>query len=179
MATLSPLRVYVDVPQLQAPFVRDGDETVVTVTEYPGRRFPASVTRHPEALSPATRTMRVEVDLPNEDRTLLPGMYAQVSIEVSGRPAAPRVPDDTLIFRDGKTWVPVVDAGRLRVVPVTLGYDDGRESEVVEGLAGDELIATDVGQTARDGEAVEVREAAERDGTPQSAARAQPRPGGR
>jgi RND family efflux transporter MFP subunit len=172
MATLSPLRVYVDVPQLQAPFVRDGDEAVVTVTEYPGRRFPASVTRHPEALAPATRTMRVEVDLPNEDRALLPGMYAQITIEVSGRPAAPRVPDDTLIFRDGRTWVPVVDAGRLRVVPVTLGYDDGRESEVVDGLAGDELIATDVGQTARDGEPVEVRQAARRDGTAPSAGRA-------
>jgi multidrug efflux system membrane fusion protein len=130
------------------------------------------VTRHPEALAPATRTMRVEVDLPNEDRALLPGMYAQITIEVSGRPAAPRVPDDTLIFRDGRTWVPVVDAGRLRVVPVTLGYDDGRESEVVDGLAGDELIATDVGQTARDGEPVEVRQAARRDGTAPSAGRA-------
>jgi len=168
LATLDQLRVYVDLPEAQAPFVRDGDEAVVTVGEYPGRRFAGAVTRHPPALVAATRTMLVEVDLPNPDGALLPGMYAELTIEVSGRATAPRVPDDVLIFRDGKTFVPVVADDRLRMVPVTLGYDDGRTTEVTDGLRGDERVAMDVGQTARDGDPVVVREPS-RDGAPRSA----------
>ena len=158
LSVLSPLRVYVDLPQSQAPFVRDGDQAVVTVEEYPGRRFTGAVTRHPPALATATRTMLVEVDLPNDDGALLPGMYAQVTLSLAGRERPPVVPDDVLIFRDGRTWVPVVAGDTLRVVEVALGYDDGRMSEITQGLTGDELIAANVGQTARDGEKVQVRE---------------------
>ncbi len=158
VATLDPVRVYVDLPQSAAPLVRDGDPSVVTVSEYPGRRFEGTVTRHPQALAPATRTMLVEVDLPNADGALFPGMYARVAIEIRAPANAPRVPDDALVFRDGKTFVAVVDGDRLRLAEVTLGYDDGRESEVSEGLTGDEMIAVNVGQTARDGELVQARE---------------------
>jgi RND family efflux transporter MFP subunit len=158
IATLSPVRVYVDVPQADAPYVKDGDQTVVTIAEYGGRRFTGQVTRHPQALTAGTRTMLVEVDLPNEDGVLLPGMYAQVDVALTGRRSALRIPDDVLIFRGGKTFVPVVEGDKLRVVEVTLGYDDGRTSEVLTGLEGDEQIALNVGQTAKDGELVAVRE---------------------
>jgi RND family efflux transporter MFP subunit len=158
IATLSPVRVYVDVPQADAPYVKDGDQAVVTVGEYGGRRFTGAVTRHPQALAAGTRTMLVEVDLPNDDGALLPGMYAQVDVALAGRRSTLRIPDDVLIFRGGKTWVPVVDGDTLRVVEVALGYDDGRTSEVVSGLTGDELVALNVGQTAKDGENVAVRE---------------------
>jgi RND family efflux transporter MFP subunit len=158
LATLSPVRVYVNLPQADAPYVKDGDEAVVTMTEYGGRRFTGAVTRHPQALAADTRTMLVEVDLPNEDGALLPGMYGQVDISLTGRRSALRIPDDLLIFRDGKTWAPVIDGDRLRVVEVKLGYDDGRSSEVVSGLTGDETLAMNVGQTAKDGELVAVRD---------------------
>jgi RND family efflux transporter MFP subunit len=158
LATLSPVRVYVDLPQADAPYVKDGDQAVVTVSEYGGRRFAGVVTRHPQALAADTRTMLVEVDLPNDDGALLPGMYGQVDIALSGRRSALRIPDDVLIFRDGKTWVPVIDGDKLRVVEVALGYDDGRSSEVLSGLTGDEALAMNVGQTAKDGELVAVRE---------------------
>jgi RND family efflux transporter MFP subunit len=157
MATLDPLRVYLEIPQADAPFVRDGDHAVVTVTEYPGRAFEGAVTRHPQALTAATRTMLVEVDLPNPDAALLPGMYAQVAIDVATRVTKARIPDEVLIFRDGKTYVPVVDGDHLRIVAVELGYDDGRMSDVVDGLTGDEQIAMGVGQTAQDGEHVVVQ----------------------
>ena len=109
--------------------------------------------------------MLVEVDLPNDDRALLPGMYAQVEITLTGRTSALRVPDDVLIFRDGKTWVPIIDGDTLRVVEVRLGYDDGRTSEVVEGLRGDERLAMNVGQTGRDGEPIRVHEREQPAGT--------------
>jgi RND family efflux transporter MFP subunit len=158
MTTLSPLRVYVDLPQANARYLRDGDQAVVTVPEYGGRRFTGAVARHPQALAAATRSMLVEVDLANDDHALLPGMYAQVEITLTGRASAIRVPDDVLIFRDGKTWVPVIDGEHLRVVEVALGYDDGRMIEVTNGLTGDERLAMNVGQTAKDGELVRVHE---------------------
>ena len=158
MASLDPVRVYVDLPQAEAPFVKDGDAAVVTTGEYPGRRFTGAVTRHPQALTPSTRTMLVEVDLANPDGALLPGMYAQVAIEIAHRATTPRVPDDALVFRDGRTLVPIVDHDRIRLVPVVLGYDDGSASEVTEGLSGDEVVAIGVGQTAREGEPVQVRQ---------------------
>ena len=82
MATLSPLRVYIDTPQSLAPFVHDGSPATVTVNEFPGRKFEGTVTRHPTALTSATRTMLTEIDLPNTDKVLYPGMYATVDLHV-------------------------------------------------------------------------------------------------
>jgi membrane fusion protein, multidrug efflux system len=154
MATLSPLRVYAEVPQSVAPFVRDGDPVIVTVTEYPGRKFEGSVTRHPQALASATRTMLVEVDLPNQDVALLPGMYASVEFNVTTPAGAPTVPDDALVFRDGKPYVPVVRNGRLKLAGVTLGYDNGVNIQITDGIAPDDMVALNVGQSARDGDPV-------------------------
>ncbi len=154
MATLSPLRVYAEMPQSVAPFVRDGDPVIVTVTEYPGRKFEGSVTRHPQALASATRTMLVEVDLPNQDVALLPGMYASVEFNVTTPVGAPTVPDDALVFRDGKPYVPVVRNGRLKLASVTLGYDNGVNIQITDGIAPDDMVALNVGQSARDGDPV-------------------------
>ncbi len=159
MATLRPVRVYANVPQSVAPFIKNGDPATVTVTDYPRRVFDGSVTRHPDALDPATRTMLVEVDLPNEDFALYPGMYARVQFEIGMPAGVPVVPDDALVFRDGKPYVPVVRANRLHLAPVTLGYDDGINVQITRGVAVGELIAVNVGQSARDGEPVQpVRE---------------------
>ncbi len=154
LATLEPLRVYADVPQGVAPFIKNGHPAVITVSEYPGRLFQGSVTRHPEALNGATRTMLVEVDLPNHDHALLPGMYATADFVIAMPAGAPMVPDDALVFNRGKVFVPVVRASRLHLAEVTLGYDNGLTVEVPSGLAGDDIVAINVGQAAQEGEAV-------------------------
>jgi membrane fusion protein, multidrug efflux system len=154
MATLKPLRVYVYLPQPLSPFVRDGDSAVVTVSEYPDRDFVGKVTRHPEALDQNTRTMQIEVDLPNEDLALYPGMYATVKITIRGSKQSPKVPDEALIFNNDETFVPVVHDNRIHLVKVTLGLDDGTNCEVTRGLSGNEMVALGMGQTAREGELV-------------------------
>jgi membrane fusion protein, multidrug efflux system len=154
MATLSSLRIYSDVPQSIAPFIRDGDPAAVTVTEYPRRIFTGTVTRHSNALTSETRTMLVEIDLPNNDQALYPGMYTTVKFQVNVLVGAPMVPDDALIFRDGKPFVPVVRNGHLKLAPVTLGYDDGVNVEITEGVTEQDVVAVNVGQSARDGESV-------------------------
>jgi len=155
MATLKPLRVYLYLPQPLSPLVRDGDRAVVTVSEYPDRDFAGTVTRHPAALDQSTRTMQIEVDLPNEDLALYPGMYANVEVTVQGGKQSPKVPDQALIFNNQDTFVPVVRDNRIHLVKVRLGVDDGTNCEITRGLSGDEIVALGMGQTAREGELVQ------------------------
>ncbi|HEX7407785.1 MAG TPA: efflux RND transporter periplasmic adaptor subunit, partial [Candidatus Binatia bacterium] len=154
LATLSPVRVYADVPQSAAPLIQNGAPVTITVTGYPGREFQGSVTRHPDVLRPATRTMLVEIDVPNEDLSLLPGMYAKVTFNVAVPSGPPLVPDDALIFQGGNVYVPVVRDNRLHLAQVTLGYDDGRLVEV-QGVGLDDVVAVNLGQSAHEGEAVQ------------------------
>lgn len=154
LATLSPVRVYADVPQSAVPLIQNGAPVTITVTGYPGREFKGSVTRHPDVLRPATRTMLVEIDVPNEDLSLLPGMYAKVTFNVAVPSGPPLVPDDALIFQGGNVYVPVVRDNRLHLAQVTLGYDDGRLVEV-QGVGPDDVVAVNLGQSAHEGEAVQ------------------------
>jgi RND family efflux transporter MFP subunit len=162
MATLKPVRVYINMPQDDAVFMRDGDAARVTVTQFPNRAFTGTVTRHPEALLTSSRTMLVEVDLPNDDESLLPGMYAHVDISLNGNSGAPMVADDSLVFNGGSVFVPVIANNHVRLVKVKLGLDDGIKSEVVEGLTGNEMVAINLGQVARDGQLVRTAEEPQR-----------------
>jgi len=152
--TLKPLRVYAQVPQSEALFIRNGDKAVVTVTELPGRQFAGSVTRHSTSLTNNTRTMLVEVDLPNEDLALYPGMYAKIEFTLDVPAGVPLAPDGALVFKHGKTYVPVVRQGHLRLAEVTLGYDDGQNVQILSGLHSDDVVALNMGQTAQDGQPV-------------------------
>ncbi|HEV3111360.1 MAG TPA: efflux RND transporter periplasmic adaptor subunit [Candidatus Binataceae bacterium] len=153
--TLKPLRIYAQVPQSQALFIRDGDKAVVAVTELPRRRFVGSVTRHSKSLTDATRTMLVEVDLPNEDLALYPGMYAKIEVTLNAPAGVPLAPDGALVFKHGKTYVPVVRQGHLHLIEVTLGYDDGQNVQILSGLNSDDVVALNMGQAAQDGEPVQ------------------------
>jgi RND family efflux transporter MFP subunit len=155
LATLHPLRVYADVPQDLAAFVKDGDPVSISVTQYPDRSFSGTVTRHPEALAQDTRTMRVEVDLPNKDSSLYPGMYATLALNVGSSEIAPWVPDDALIFRGGDAYVPIVRKDRIHLARVALGNDDGREVQIASGLSKDDMVAVNVGQGVEEGDPVQ------------------------
>src|SRR5271154_385932 len=155
ISRMAPLRVFAYVPQNVAPFVRDGDAATITAMGYAGQKFTGTITRHPEALSPGTRTMLVEVDLPNENQALYPGMYANAEFIVAMGSGSPMVPDDALIFRDGKVYVPVVRNNQLHLAEVVLGYDNGQTVEVTSGIDPKDKVAVNVGQAARDGENVQ------------------------
>jgi membrane fusion protein (multidrug efflux system) len=155
VARMAPLRVFAYVPQNVAPFVKDGDAATITARGYAMRKFTATITRHPEALSPDTRTMLVEVDLPNENEVLYPGMYATAEFTIAMGTGAPMVQDDALVFRNGKVYVPVVRNNQLHLAEVTLGYDNGQMVEILSGINPADKIAVNVGQAARDGENVQ------------------------
>ncbi|MGH7815649.1 MAG: efflux RND transporter periplasmic adaptor subunit [Candidatus Binataceae bacterium] len=155
IAQLHPVRVYAYVPQNAALHIRDGDPAAITFYEYPRRKFKGAIARHPDALSPDSRTMLVEVDLPNLDNALYPGMYGQAEFTVATPSQTPLVPDDALIFRNDKVYVPIVRGTRLHLAPVTLGYDNGVLVEATSGVSAGDEVAVNVGQAARNGEAVQ------------------------
>ncbi len=154
ISRMAPLRVFAYVPQNVAPFIKDGDAATITARGYT-QKFSGTITRHPEALSADTRTMLVEVDLPNENDVLYPGMYATAEFTVAMGSGSPMVPDDALVFRDGKTYVPVVRNKQLHLAEVTLGYDNGQTVEILSGVNPTDKVAVNVGQAARDGENVQ------------------------
>jgi membrane fusion protein (multidrug efflux system) len=160
LATLAPLRVYAYAPQSLSPFIKDGDPAAITVSEFPGRQFSGTITRHPDALDQNTRTMLVEVDLPNADRSLYPGMYAEMGMTAHVTAASIIAPDDALIFRNNKVYLPIVRENHLNLVAVNLGHDNGYTVEVSgDGLHTGDLVAMNVGEAAHNDEAVQPVEA--------------------
>ena len=141
LTQMDPLRIYVNVPQSYAQLVRAGQKVVVTQAELRGRAFSGEVARSAGAIDPATRTMQVEINLPNRDGTLLPGAYVQVDLPLAGAKTLV-VPTNVLLFRGEGTRVALVDAAsRVRLKPVTLGRNLGESIEVLGGIAdGDRLV---------------------------------------
>jgi RND family efflux transporter MFP subunit len=157
VATLQPLRIYAFAPQPLSPLIHDGDHASVTVDEYSGQQFVGTVTRHPEALSESSRTMQVEVDLPNTDLKLMPGMYGKVRLTTAPNTAAGLVaPDDALVFKDDKVYLPLVRNNRLHLAEVSLGHDDGVHVVVSGDVHDGDLVAMSVGQAVSDGEPVQA-----------------------
>jgi membrane fusion protein (multidrug efflux system) len=162
LATLAPLRVYAYAPQSLSPFIKDGDPATISVSEFPGRQFSGTITRHPEALDQSTRTMLVEVDLRNADRSLYPGMYADLGLTAHVTAKSISAPDDALIFRNDKVYLPIVRDDRLTLITVSLGHDNGYTVEVSgEGLHAGDLVAMNVGEAAHNGERVQAVEASQ------------------
>jgi RND family efflux transporter MFP subunit len=155
MATLQPLRIYAYVPQPLSPLIHDGDHAAVTVEEYPGQEFDGTVTRHPEALLEDSRTMLVEVDLPNRDLKLMPGMYGKVRLTMAPAAGALVAPDDALIFKNDKIYLPVVRDNRLHLAEVHLGHDNGIDVVVSGDIHDGDLVAMSVGQAVSDGAPVQ------------------------
>jgi hypothetical protein len=82
-------------------------------------------------------------------------MYGTMSLTVKVPTSAPLVPDDDLIFRDGKVYVPLVQNSTLHLAPVSLGFDNGYSVEATSGITMSDLIALNLGQSATEGESVQ------------------------
>jgi RND family efflux transporter MFP subunit len=135
VAETERLRIRVGVPQANLRAIRKGLPATVLVAEYPGRRFDGTVVRTAGAIDPATRTLLTEVELPNPDGTLLPGLYAQVRFELPFAGDTVLVPTNAVrIDAKGAHVATVDDAQRVRLRPVELGRNLGTQVEVLHGL---------------------------------------------
>lgn len=135
------MRIQLYVPQDSAIGVTAGIDAVVRVPELPGRAFPGKVTRTAEALDPATRTLLTEIDVPNTDGTLSPGIYCTVELQVPRVTPSLIVPASALIFNDSGLHVLVAKDGVARLHKVVETRDLGTEIEVSDGVAaGDQVV---------------------------------------
>jgi RND family efflux transporter MFP subunit len=141
IASIDPMKAYVDVPQPFAPSVRVGSEAKVAVRAFRGHTFTGRVTRTAGALDPASRTLRTEVTIPNPKGELLAGMYVDVTLDVAIEHQVVRVPSSAVIADSRGVHVAVVGGdGKVRLVTVTTAHDDGTMVDVVAGLSGGEQV---------------------------------------
>jgi RND family efflux transporter MFP subunit len=135
------IRVQVYVPQDQAFGVKPGIEAVVRVPEIPNRTFPGKVTRIADALQPGTRTLLTEIDIPNPDGALTPGIYCLVELHIPRVTPTFTVPSNAIIFNRDGLQVAVVDGGVARIRKISVARDLGTQVEVRDGVKqGDQVI---------------------------------------
>jgi RND family efflux transporter MFP subunit len=141
IASTDPMQAYVDVPQVFAPSVRVGADAKIAVKNFPGRVFAGRIARTAGALDAASRTLRTEVDLPNPKGELLAGMFVEVSLDVAVSHQVIRVPSSAIISDARGIHVGVVDgSGKVRLVAVAPGLDNGNTVDLVAGLSGGEQV---------------------------------------
>ncbi|MFZ6010780.1 MAG: efflux RND transporter periplasmic adaptor subunit [Bacteroidota bacterium] len=130
---LQPIRLTIDVPEADAPMVSKGSSVKVTFPELPDADVSASVSRIAYGLNEATRTMKVEIDLPNKDLKIRSGMYAKVWIERSGHKEALSVPNEAVANIKGQSFIYTVTNGVVKKVDVKTGVRDERFTELLSG----------------------------------------------
>ncbi|HQV11338.1 MAG TPA: efflux RND transporter periplasmic adaptor subunit [Nitrospira sp.] len=134
------VRTLIEVVEKDVPLVQVGQRADVRAEAYPNEVFEGRVTRIVQALNRATRTMTVEVDLPNKDHRLKGGMFARVEVLVGKHPQAIQIPLDAVSRLEESQYVYVVKDGKAHQVPIELGALAENRVEVVKGLAGDEQL---------------------------------------
>jgi membrane fusion protein, multidrug efflux system len=148
------VRAQVAVPELETPFIKNGLPVKIALEALPGKSFDATVTRFSGALDEATRSMLVEADLPNSDGALRPGMYASIKVAVEKHTGALVVPVEALAMEKTNAFLFKHADGKAKKTAVKLGFNDGTNAEVLEGLAEGEQVIL-VGKAAfTDGQAV-------------------------
>jgi len=168
------LRIAVWVPQSGAIGIHDGIEASVTVPEMPGRVFKAHVARTAVALQSASRSMQTEVDVPNPDGALRPGLFVNVTFFIPRQSPAVIVPDEALVFNAAGLRVAIVQPDNtIRFQAVSVYRDFGTSAELRDGLQGGETLVLSPAADLGDGGKVQVSQppAQQQDTAKQTASR--------
>jgi RND family efflux transporter MFP subunit len=135
------IRTQVFVPQDEAFGLGPGVDAVIRVPEIPDRTFPGKVTRIARALQPGNRTLLTEIDVPNPDGALNPGIYCTVELFIPRKTPSMVIPADAVVFDRNGLHVAVVKDGIVHLQKITIARDFGKEVEVHDGVKpGDQVI---------------------------------------
>lgn len=132
---IETVKLQIEVPERDIARVTVGAPVSITADPYQGQTFAGKVVRVVHSLDPRTRTMGVEVDIPNADRKLKPGMFARAEVLVDTRKGALTIPVEALRVGEARPSVMVVKSGVVEPVVVELGLSDSRFVEVRQGLS--------------------------------------------
>ena len=158
IAETDTLRIYVTVPQTQSRSIAAGQSATVSLREIPDKTFSAKVVRTAGAIDPASRTLLTELQLPNADGQLFPGMYAEVKFALPQDGRTLLIPGNAVMIRSDGPKVLVVDAKQtIRARGVKLGRDLGDKVEIVSGLNPTESLVANPTDALRDGSEVKIQ----------------------
>jgi membrane fusion protein, multidrug efflux system len=157
IAQIDPIRVYVNVPEVDSPSIHKGVKVDIEVPALVGKRFTGSVVRTADAIDPATRTLNTEIDVPNPKGQLLPGSYAQVHLALKEQVQRLTVPSNALLFRAEGPRAAVVGAGsKVQLRPVAIGRDFGNTVEIISGLESSDAVVVSPSDSLENGQVVRV-----------------------
>lgn len=155
MLQAETVRLFLDVPESDAVLVEPGRAATVTVPALGAQSFIGKVGRTSWGLQTGTRTMKCEIDIPNRDGKLRPGMYAHVELVVAERSNALSIPKSALLQQEGKASCLVVSSeGEVVRKPVTIGLRTATDIEVLTGLNGTEDVISANAAAFREGQKV-------------------------
>ncbi len=158
IAQYDRIRVFTNVPQSASEDVRVGTPAIITAAEHPGETFNGKVTRTSESIDPLARTLRVEVDIPNPDLKLLPGMYLKAEFVLKSRTYV-QIPASALLFRAGGPQVAVIQPDNtVKFKDVRIGRDNGNSIEISSGLSEGDRVVLNINNQIQDGSKVTVKE---------------------
>ncbi len=158
---LSQVKVLVNVPERDITSVHVGDEVSLTLDAYPDQTFHGKVSKFAPALDPSSRTLQVEIDIPNPDLALKPGMFARVTLVLENHRQALAVPSEALLVNELGAFVytaasPQDGAAVVRRVSVRTGIEDGGQVEILVGLGPQDQIVSAGKEQLRDGSRVRI-----------------------
>jgi len=151
------IRTYVHVPQDAAFGLEPGVGAKVRVPEIPGGEFPGKVTRVADALEPNTRTLLTEVDIPNPDGALSPGIYCAVELDIPRKVPSLTVPADAVVFNADGLRVAVLANGTAHFQKIAVTRDLGTVVEVSEGVKPGDQVVLNPPVNLAEGDKVDVR----------------------
>ncbi len=156
VARTDEMRIFIDVPEMEAPYVDSGDLAHVKVQALPTCRFDAIVARTSWSLLELNHSLRAEVDVPNAHGMLRPGMYASVSIQLDERSDVLTLPATAIVREGDETFCMCVEFGKIAKRPIELGLRGGNDVEVVAGLEENSVVVLKEPATFRRGQEVLV-----------------------
>jgi RND family efflux transporter MFP subunit len=167
LAQTDPLRVYVRVPQLLIHTIAPGQRAALTFQDLPGREFAATVTRTAGAVDPSSRTLQVELQVPNPRGELFAGSYAQVSFNETAAANVLTLSDKAFIFRaQGMQAAVVGEDGNAHLRAIKLGRDFGNTVEVLAGLQATDRVILNPPDGIAEGMAVRMVQSAQTNSVP-------------
>jgi RND family efflux transporter MFP subunit len=163
-AHTDPLCIFVDVPQsASGELMKAGVPAEIRATGAVGGVFSGTIARSAQSINAQARTMRVEVDMPNADHALVPGMYVNIAFHLPARGLV-EAPAAALIFRASGTQVAQVDAGgKIRFKNVAIARDNGSLVELASGVQPGDKLVLNISSQIADGQKVAVNEPAAAD----------------
>jgi len=156
LAHTDKLHVYVYVPQDRASLVRVGDEVDIYLANAPEKAVKGRIARTAGAIDTNSRTMQVDVEVPNAEKALMPGSYVEVALKIApGNNLI--IPTNTLIFGSGGPYVARVVDGKIEKRKVAVGIDYGMQVEVKSGVSADDSLIVNPLDSITDGQPVVIQ----------------------